>query len=309
MQYDKVVDTVNEVMGQYDFRLTVRQLYYRIISPPYQLFGNTINNYKGFDKILTKARERGDIDWRKIEDRSRSLLGGEERHDDTSADFLKTYLSYPSARWYSESWWKDQPKHVEVWVEKDALASLFLNAIKELEVHVYPNRGYSSHTKLMEALERFEEAGKHEVVILHYGDHDPSGVDMTRDLQERLSTYVMTEGYMLDITVKRLALTIEQVNQYRLESNPTKKLDARSAKYVAEFGNVCWELDAFPPDELARFVNQTVNREIDQEMKQASITRMEDHRRELKAALAKFSDEYEELTSKIIAEVEEDSEE
>lgn len=309
MQYDEVVDTVNEVIKQYDFRLTVRQLYYRIISPPYQLFGNTINNYKGFDKILTRAREGGDIDWKKIEDRSRSLLGGEDQHEDNPADFLRTYLSYPSARWYSESWWKDQPKHVEVWVEKDALASLFLNSIKQLEVHVYPNRGYSSHTKLMEALERFENSGKHEIVILHFGDHDPSGVDMTRDLQERLSTYVMNEGCVLDITVKRLALSIDQVNQYRLESNPTKKLDARSAKYVAEFGNECWELDAFPPDALATFVRQSVLNEIDHQIREESINRRESNRRRLQEALAKFSEEYEELSDKIIAEMNEDTEE
>ena len=77
MRYAEVVRASNEVVAQYDIRLTVRQIYYRLVSPPYQLFENTAGNYKGFDRILTRAREKGDVDWTRIEDRARTVLGGE----------------------------------------------------------------------------------------------------------------------------------------------------------------------------------------------------------------------------------------
>jgi len=79
MKYEEVVRASNDIMEQYNIRLTVRQIYYRLVSPPYQLFDNTANSYKQFDSMLTRARERGDIPWRGIEDRSRRIEGGENR--------------------------------------------------------------------------------------------------------------------------------------------------------------------------------------------------------------------------------------
>ncbi len=136
----------------------VRQVYYRLISPPYQLFPNTATNYKTFDKILTKAREtegggleedrgQGEEHTRRREERC-SIL-----QNDTSNGSLASLTSdITTSRTGSAS-----SNHVEVWVEKDALSTLFERAVKQYRIVVFPSRGYSSYTKVMEALERFPQ--------------------------------------------------------------------------------------------------------------------------------------------------------
>jgi hypothetical protein len=89
MRYQEVVGATNRILGEYRVRLTVRQTYYRLISPPYQLFANTATNYKSFDKIITKAREREEIDWKRIEDRARTIWGGEKDVFGSPEDYVE----------------------------------------------------------------------------------------------------------------------------------------------------------------------------------------------------------------------------
>jgi hypothetical protein len=131
MRYTEVVEATRRILEEYSYRLTVRQVYYRLISPPYQLFPNTATNYKTFDKILTKARERHELDWRKIEDRARSVLGGEKNVFDSPEGYVDWLFGELNERYYDKSYWESQPSHVEVWVEKDALSTLFERAVKQ----------------------------------------------------------------------------------------------------------------------------------------------------------------------------------
>jgi hypothetical protein len=258
MRYAEIVKATNEILAQYAVRLTVRQIYYRLISPPYQLFENLAKNYKAFDRLLTKARERGDVDWRRIEDRARTTIGGEEGYSNPE-EFFDRMLSIDPA-WYSRRLWENQPECVEVWVEKDALASLVSEVASRWGVLTFPTRGYPSLTHLMEAIERFEEAGK-PVEILHFADHDPSGINMTEDLKRRLELYG-AEG----VSVERVALTHDQVQSLGLAPNPTKRADSRTPAYLAEFGDRCWELDALPPNELQTVVRQAIEKHIDRDL-------------------------------------------
>ncbi len=256
MKYEDIVRITNEILSQYRIRLTVRQIYYRLISPPYQLFPNTQANYKGFDRIITRARENEDVDWNRLEDRARTTLGGEGTVFSNTGQYVDWLFRWLNRGDFERSYWDDQPSYVEAWVEKDALSALFEIATEPFRVVVFPSRGYSSFTKVMEAVKRFP-AGK-EVVILHFADHDPSGVDMTRDVGMRLRRYGAWE-----CRVKRMALTIEQVRDLALPSNPTKKADARSPEYISRYGDACWELDAVPPDRLQTMVRNAVQGEID----------------------------------------------
>ena len=85
-------------------------------------------------------------------------------------------------------------------------------------------------------------------IILHFADHDPSGIDMSRDLRDRLG----------NVEVRRVALTFEQVQHYNLIPNPAKMADTRANGYVSQYGSQCWELDAIPPDELVRLCGDAV---------------------------------------------------
>ena len=93
MKYREVVPLVNEILDQYTFALTVRQIYYRLISDPYILFENTRSNYNGFDRILTKAREEEEVDWTRIEDRTRQSIGGEEKIEVETPEATTTDLT------------------------------------------------------------------------------------------------------------------------------------------------------------------------------------------------------------------------
>jgi len=299
VRYEEVVAATNEIMAQYDMRLTVRQIYYRLVSPPYQLFENTARNYKGLVSILVRARENGDVDWRRIEDRARTLLNGESSVFDSPEDYINWLFRSITEKYYDRSLWNDAC--VEVWVEKDALASLVQDAASSWRVSVFPSRGYSSLTKVMEALERFPKGKK--TVVLHLTDHDPSGLDMTRDLTERFERYAHLTDFYGEIHIKRIALTMNQVRRLHLPPNPTKRADARAPAYVARYGDMCWELDALPPDELQRIVNEAISGEVDIESWKRGLDRIRREREAIGSAIKSAKPEIERAKEAVIKRV------
>jgi hypothetical protein len=113
MKYEPIVKATNEIISQYKIRLTIRQIYYRIVSPPYQLFENVMRNYKQFDRILTRARERGDVNWRAIEDRARSTIGGDFGYGGVG-DFLDRAGSITGASKFQRRRWNKWALSTEV---------------------------------------------------------------------------------------------------------------------------------------------------------------------------------------------------
>jgi hypothetical protein len=261
MEYAQVVSAVNRIFEEYHVRLTVRQIYYRIISPPFQLFPNDRNHYVGFDYILTRARERGDVDWTRIEDRGREVYGGDSGFKDIS-EFLTWQIQTIDAAQYRKPMWQDQPTYLEVWVEKDALSQLVRSVASQYYVVTFPTRGYSSFTLIQEALRRMRDYQGKEIKVLDLRDHDPSGIDMSRDAEERLRRY----GENLEVHVERIALNIDQVRRFHLAPNPTKAADRRARDYVERFGNECWELDAIPPNEFQAIIRQAIQSNADADL-------------------------------------------
>jgi hypothetical protein len=80
---------------------------------------------------------------------------------------------------------RNQEYYIEVWIEKDALLGILETICKKLDVPYFSCRGYVSQSSMWEAAQRFRENDR-EGILLHLGDHDPSGIDMSRDIQERL---------------------------------------------------------------------------------------------------------------------------
>jgi len=290
MKYAQIVKATNDVIAEYSgIRLTIRQIYYRLVSPPYQLFANNIKSYKSLVNLLTKAREKGDVDWRKIEDRRRHIIGGEEGYWNPK-DFVGRWMSAlrELGDYYARRRWSTQPKYLEVWVEKEALASLFEQASSDWKVYVFPTVGYSSLTMFMEAVTRFAKIPK-PITVLDFRDHDPSGIDMTRDVQERL------ERYGADVEIKRIALTIDQVKELDLAPNPTKIADTRTPKYVELYGDECWELDAYPPDQLSKLIYDSIAQEIDTEEWEAAGDLEKKEKEKIQEALSESDDLIDEI--------------
>lgn len=142
-----------------------------------------------------------------------------------------------------------------MWVEKDALIGIVEKVCRELDVSHFSCRGYVSQSEMWVAAQRMirrQQQGQ-QVALLHLGDHDPSGKDMSRDIVDRLYTFSMEP-----FEFKRLALNIEQIEQYAPPPNPTKVSDSRASGYMAEYGGSCWELDALEPQVLSDLIRTNV---------------------------------------------------
>jgi hypothetical protein len=149
---------------------------------------------------------------------------------------------------YREDLWAGQKYRPEVWIEKDALIGVVEGVCTHFRVPYFAIRGNVSQTLAHEAERRFEKYLDQGLtpIVLHLVDHDPTGIDMTRDLTGRLHLYA---GEYVE--VRRVALTIEQVEEYNPPPNPAKEKDSRFAKYAAQFGTDSWELDALSPAVIA----------------------------------------------------------
>lgn len=250
--------TCNAIITQYQaqgLRMTLRQLYYQLVSR--NVIPNSERAYKNLGSLLSQGRLAGVVDWDAIEDRIRVPL--RVTIWESPAQIMAAAVnSYRLPRW------RTQPAHVEVWVEKDALAGVLQPITDRYHITLMVNRGYSSQSAMKESAERLEDTaaeGK-DATILYIGDHDPSGEDMVRDVRDRLQL-LTRESF--DIDVVKLAITEAQVQQYNPPPNPAKLSDSRAAGFIAKFGQFSYEADALPPDVLAAVVEEAIVAEIDQD--------------------------------------------
>lgn len=272
------VNTVLTTYGAQGYKLTLRQLYYQLVAA--DLIPNNLRSYKRLGNIVGDARLAGLIDWAMIEDRERPVVY--PGHWEHPGDILQTAIHA-----FRLDRWADQPRHVEVMVEKKALEGVLIPVCQGLDVRFTAQRGYSSLSAMYAAGQRIRHATfiDKEVWILYLGDHDPSGMDMDRDITER--------GELLSgssLALRRLALLWEQIEELNLPENPTKLSDSRAGAYVAEFGMASWELDAIEPGELARLVREAVTSLRDDDLWDATMARETEMKDELKEFAATYDD-------------------
>ncbi len=254
-----IIEQANTIIREYQrqgFKLTLRQLYYQFVSR--NLLANKQSEYKRLGGIIDNGRQAGLIDWAAIEDRTRNL----EKLSmwSSPADILAAV-----AQQYREDPWLKQDIYPEVWIEKDALTGVIEGVCEEFRVPYFACRGYASQSEMYDAAKRLQAKARKgfEPVIFHLGDHDPSGIDMTRDNQDRLSLF---SG--LGIRVVRLALNMEQIEEYDPPPNPLKEnsdgtlSDSRGLTYQDEFGDSSWELDALSPAVIDQLIRDALNAEI-----------------------------------------------
>ena len=244
------IATANRIIEEYaaqGFDLTLRQLYYQMVARGY--IENSERSYKNFGNVIDDGRLAGLIDWDRIVDRTRNLQ--DVSHFDDPADIMRT-----AAESYRIDKWATQPNRVEVWVEKDALTGVIDPVCRRLDLPYFACRGYTSQSEMWAAgqrLARWRRQRQRQIpIILYFGDHDPSGIDMTRDVIDRLQLFAG------GITVDRLALNWDQVEQYNPPPNPAKLTDSRAEAYIARFGLSSWELDALDPTTLAGLIETAV---------------------------------------------------
>lgn len=259
MKYNEIVPKVNAILKQYEYPLTLRQVYYRLVAA--MAIENTRSNYSSLSSILVKARERGEVDYKRIEDRVRSTI--EDQYMLQSPEDLYEMMIYSmdhAAKKYRRDPWPKQDSHVEVWLEKDALSTVISRiATDKYGVTVAVNRGYGSFSFIKEGAERLAMFDDKSIHILYFGDFDPSGEDMVRDLQKRIMLYGAPTA-----KVHKIALTPAQIEAWELPSAPVKNSDKRAAKFIEANGDKsAVELDALDPVDLQAIVKASIEEYID----------------------------------------------
>lgn len=272
----QLIQKANDVIDSYKkqgYMLTLRQLYYVFVSQ--NIIPNTHREYKNLGNILNDARLAGLVSWRAIEDRTRNLQKLSSWN--SPRDIINA-----CANQFRYDVWADQPNHVEVWIEKEALIGVAEKICDELRVPYFACRGYTSASEQWNAGQRYIdliEKGQ-KVHILHFGDHDPSGVDMTRDNKERLKLFL--GEHEEDFKIHRMALNMDQIERYKPPPNPVKPKDSRTAAYVRRFGTKkCWELDALEPKIISMIIKRRVDSLRNDKIWNASIAREEEAKRKL----------------------------
>ena len=254
-------DTImKEYSEKWRIRLTLRQLYYQLVSR--DIIPNSLRSYSRLGDIVSKGRLAGYLDWSMIEDRIR--IPKANQHWNSAAQILRSAAS----SFYKDRW-EGQENYVEVWCEKDAVSNIIEPVCSKWDVIFMANRGYSSQSAMYSAYGRYQHAhfqGK-DLHLIYFGDHDPSGIDMTRDIQDRMDLFLgfresVAEEY-ITLDVDRAALNMNQVDEYHPPENPAKTTDSRYESYVSVYGDSSWELDALSPDVLSGIVEAYIVNLVD----------------------------------------------
>jgi len=279
----EIITTSNEIITDYSaqgYDLTLRQLYYQMVSR--DIIPNSQKEYDKLGRTISDARMAGLVDWSAIVDRTRGLKGNSHWSNPQS---IMQSVAYS----YKIDKWAGQPNRVEVWIEKDALVGVISGVCQRLDIDYFSCRGYTSQSEMWVAgqrLERYIDNGQRPI-ILHLGDHDPSGIDMTRDVTDRLETF------MGGTKVQRIALNYDQVEQYSPPPNPAKTTDTRAADYIEIHGHSSWELDALDPATISALIEDAVTQFRDDGL-WGEATKRESRQREL---LEQASTEWDDIVS------------
>lgn len=315
------------------YTLTLRQLHYQFVTRNWIVNHDTA--YKKLGTILDDCRYAGIIDWDAIEDR------GRQPYIPYSADDLADALSDLKSQ-YRLNRQEGQTTYVELWTEKDALSGILRRSTQKYHIQLVVNKGYTSSSAAYAAYQRIVRriVDGIKVKVLYFGDHDPSGLDMIRDIRDRLMLFLtqgnklndtysdysekveewwMDEGYdcytlvdegfaeqrMLDMRedfdkteeydrlfngaknamylkekdlfeVVAIGLTMEQIEDHNLPSNPAKITDTRAKAYIEKFGGISWEVDALNPEVLTEIVEEHVTKYIDLDLYQGVIDKEEE---------------------------------
>jgi hypothetical protein len=285
----EIIRRANEIIEEYrqqGLDLTLRQVYYQFVSRGW--IPNNQAEYKRLGSVLNDARMAGEMDWDAICDRTRNLRSNS--HWGEPSDIIQSAASS-----YREDLWADQKHYVEVWIEKDALVGVLEAVCPKNDVPYFSCRGYTSQSEMWSAAIRLNRAARdgRTPVVIHLGDHDPSGVDMSRDIRDRLNLFSGADldaprfdrGWEpVEIDVRRIALTMPQVDHFKPPDNPAKMKDARAQAYVALYGDKSWELDALEPRTLIGLIQKEIDSCKDQDAWNDSVARQEANRAKIARA-------------------------
>lgn len=285
-----MIEKCNAIIAEYQaagFVLTLRQLYYQLVSR--DIIANKQSEYKRVGAIINDARLSGLIDWNALEDRTRNVQS--IAHWASPEEIVHSV-----AEQYRIDKWSFQDVIPEIWIEKDALVGVIEGVCTDEDVSYFSCRGYTSQSEMWGAAMRFVRRAKtgKATRIIHLGDHDPSGQDMSRDIEERIRCFMEhhlgESGHHRMFEFTRIALNFNQIEQYNPPPNPAKSSDTRFAAYAAEYGDESWELDALEPRVIADLIRTEIASFRDEAIWAESVERENDERELLSKVSERWDD-------------------
>ena len=261
----ELLNLINSIIKEYQadgYVLTLRQLYYQLVSR--DVIPNKQREYAKISNLLKEGRMSGIVDWNAIEDRLR--FPKKPPSWDNPKDIVES-----AAEQFALDRMEGQENYIEVWVEKDALSGVLSRITNKYHIRLMVNRGYSSVSAMYDAYKRFSQNRQNidsPVYVIYLGDFDPSGLDMIRDIDERINEF--DKGFDgglwhddFNFTVKPVALTMDQIEEYNPPPNPAKISDPRAKDFIKKYGGTSWEVDALKPNVLNSILEGTILSLID----------------------------------------------
>lgn len=180
-----------------------------------------------------------------------------------------------------------QPYHLELWVEKSTMDDVLVPLCRRYGVNLVTGLGFMSITSVVELLKRVRTYGK-PCRIFYVSDFDPAGDGMPTAVARQIEYWLTSYGLGLeaDIKLRPLALTREQVIEYRLPRIPIKDSDRRKEGFEERYGEGAVELDALEalrPGELARIVRENILQFRDNDLEERVAEARERAERELES--------------------------
>ncbi len=279
-----LIEKADEILKSYNaqgYTMTLRQVYYQLVAK--DIIPNTTKSYDNLGALITKARRAGLIDWSHMEDRTRNIT--------TYAGYQTTEELIRPLQWrYQQDRWFGQDYFVECWVEKEALAGVIEQGASRYHMGWMACRGYMADIEFYSAAGRIQQRYRNKrqkTIVLHFGDHDPSGIDMTRDNADRFQ-YFGCDATMVE--VQRVALNMDQVEEYNPPPNPAKQTDSRFLDYADKFGHESWELDALTPQTITALIDDAYERYVDREKWDEALLLEQAGRNQMEALNEKWSE-------------------
>jgi len=275
----QLVHKVQAIITESDILpLTLRQIFYMLVSN--EGYDKTEKAYKRLCETMNKARRAKLIDMDSIRDDGlrRACAAGYS----SQSSFVRSII------WRAENFILDrqavQDTKIYVWCEAGGMLPQLANAVEEWHIPVLSSGGFDSVTTKHNLAQ--ELALEKHVVILHLGDHDPSGVHMFGSLDEDLQAFMRDireeDGWGNDnneCDLYRIAVTPEQVEEMNLPTAPAKTTDKRS------FEGLTTQCEAIHPSQLRDIVRENCLLWIDDDVHEKCLAKEQEISSELRRKL------------------------
>ena len=214
---------------------------------------------------------------------------------------------------YKRDHWENQPKHVEVWLEKDTTAFLVQDITNKYRAPLRISSGHFSRSFLYKAAKELSTVEK-STVVLYLGDFDPSGLDIERAAKRESSNQNEKKEGVSDILEARFGWAADrfdkQVDWIRIgvterdflalpdtakvpikeetedADGNEKRSDSRAEAFRAKYGDFGAEVEALEvtrTGEVARRIEQAIKAHIDVNAWNKSAKKEKHEIKELKA--------------------------